>query len=80
MNYAGAVLTIIYRLFLETENSLATGVAGHTVTMRARLSDGPSRPAKGRLSSDGTLGTMSTDSPLEYVSVLSLQPACGVFC
>lgn len=45
--------------------------------MRMRLWDTPSRPAKGRLSSNGTLGTMFTDSPLEYAAVSVLQPGWG---
>lgn len=39
--------------------------------------DTPSRPAKGRLSSNGTLGPMFTDSPLEYPVVSMLQPGWG---
>lgn len=45
--------------------------------MRMRLWGTPSRPAKGRLSSNGTLGTMFTDSPLEYAAVSVLQPGWG---
>lgn len=60
---------------METEISSAADVGGYTAAIRMRLLATPSRPAEAVI--NGTLGTVFTDSPLEYAAVSVLQPGWG---
>lgn len=71
------MLAIIWRLFLETEDFLAAGIGGYTITVRVRLLDTQNRAAKVRSSLNSALGTEFTESPLEHATVSVLLPQPG---